>query len=36
MEYHDLDKSNGDPEGHAMCPVDLAGIRSQIERLLAE
>jgi peroxiredoxin len=36
MEYHDLEKSNGDPGGHAMCPVDLAGIRSQIERLLAE
>jgi hypothetical protein len=36
MEYHDLEKSNGDPERHAMCPVDLTGIRSQIERLLAE
>ena len=32
MEYHD---PNG-AEGHEMCAVDMAGIRSQIERLLAE
>lgn len=32
MEYHDTNGS----DGHAMCPVDLAGIRAQIERLLAE
>ena len=32
MEYHDPDGS----EGHVMCATDLAGIRSQIERLLAE
>jgi peroxiredoxin len=32
MEYHD---PNG-IEGHAMCVADMTGIRSQIERLLAE
>ena len=32
MEYHD---PNG-LEGHAMCSTDMLGIRSQIERLLAE
>lgn len=32
MEYHD---PNG-IEGHAMCATDMTGIRSQIERLLAE
>jgi len=32
MEYHD---PNG-IEGHAMCASDMTGIRSQIERLLAE
>ncbi|MBS3746876.1 MAG: redoxin domain-containing protein [Wenzhouxiangellaceae bacterium] len=32
MEYHDPNGS----EGHAMCAVDMAGIRSEIERLLAE
>ena len=36
MEYHDYTESNLSPEGHAMCATDLAGIRSQIERLLAE
>ena len=32
MEYHD---PNG-AEGHAMCAADMAGIRTEIERLLAE
>jgi peroxiredoxin len=32
MEYHD---PNG-IEGHSMCAADMVGIRSQIERLLAE
>lgn len=32
MEYHDPNGS----EGHAMCSTDMVGIRSQIERLLAE
>jgi peroxiredoxin len=32
MEYHDPNGS----EGHAMCAADMVGIRSQIERLLAE
>jgi thiol-disulfide isomerase/thioredoxin len=36
MEYHDYTKSNLNPEHHAMCAADLASIRSQIERLLAE
>ena len=36
MEYHDYTESNGSPESHAVCATDLAGIRSQIERLLAE
>jgi len=32
MEYHDPNGS----DGHAMCATDMAGIRSQIERMLAE
>jgi peroxiredoxin len=36
MEYHDLDHWEGGAENHAMCAADMAGIRSQIERLLAE
>jgi len=32
MEYHDPNGS----DGHAMCASDMAGIRSQVERLLAE
>lgn len=32
MEYHDPNGS----EGHAMCATDMADIRAQIERLLAE
>lgn len=32
MEYHDPNGS----DGHAMCAVDMIGIRSEIERLLAE
>jgi len=32
MEYHDPNGS----EGHAMCAADMIGIRSEIERLLAQ
>jgi peroxiredoxin len=36
MEYHDHGESPGGSEDHAMCAIDMVGIRSQIERLLAE
>lgn len=36
MEYHETNASVGGSGDHAMCAVDMAGIRSQIERLLAE
>jgi len=40
MEYHDLNGTAGGllggSESHAMCATDMADIRSQIERLLAE
>lgn len=36
MEYHDSNTLVDGSEGHAMCATDMAGIRSQIERLLAE
>ena len=32
MEYHDPNGS----DGHAMCAADMVGIRSEIERLLAQ
>lgn len=36
MEYHEPSGLTGGSEGHAMCAADMVGIRSQIERLLAE
>jgi hypothetical protein len=32
MEYHDPNGAGG----HAMCAADMVGIRTEIERLLAE
>ena len=36
MEYHDSSDSVGESDVHKMCAVDLADIRYQIERLLAQ
>ena len=36
MEYHEANQVAGGSEVHAMCAADMLGIRTQIERLLAE
>jgi peroxiredoxin len=36
MEYHEPNQVTGGSEVHAMCAADMLGIRTQIERLLAE
>lgn len=36
MEYHEPGQVEGGSEVHAMCAADMLGIRTQIERLIAE